>query len=274
MVLIQGGSDLKRTIQSLNTDASGLVSPDLKRKSATQRDILQARSEYKRGLDHYRLRIKAIGFTGYDRVLDAACGYGQWTIVLSEHNTWVSGLDMNPGGLEIARRAFHLAGRKNIALHRGDLHALPYRDASFDAVFCYGALMFTREDVAVSEIVRVLKPGGRLYISSDGPAWPLYRIMHFGWKQKGFRSICSSLSIALRTFFHVLCRRFSHQRTFLRKRDVVRLFNRNRIRLQYYGADGSFGNEKQNFRAPFGKTLLGLPVDFEVIGNKEHESGD
>jgi SAM-dependent methyltransferase len=250
------------------------VSPGLQKTLAKRRDILQARSEYERGLDHYRLRIKAIGFTGHDRVLDAACGYGQWAIVLSEHNTMVSGLDINPGGLEIARRAFHLAGRKNIALYRGDLHALPYRNASFDAVFCYGALMFTREDVAVSEIARVLKPGGRLYISSDGPAWPLYRIMYLRCKQKEFRSICSSLSIAFRTFFHVVCRRSSYRRTFLRKRDVVRLFNRNRIRMQYYGADGSFGNEKQDFQAPFGKILLGLPVDFEVIGNKEHESGD
>ena len=242
-----------------------------KKKYATDRDRLQARTEYGRGLEYYRRRIEAIGFAGQSRVLDAACGYGQWTVVLSEHNHWVDGIDCNPGGLEIAQNASQSACRKNTAFHRGDLHALPFRDACFDAVFCYGALMLTQEDLTFAELARVLKSGGRLYICSDGPQWPLYRMIHLGLKQRDIRSITSGWTITLRTLKSILTRRFSPKRTFLRKQDIQRLFSLNRIRLDFYGPDGTFGNETNAFQTPFGKTWMGLPIDFEALGIKKYD---
>lgn len=237
-------------------------------KQATDRDLYQAETEYARGLDYFRLRIKAIGFIGETHILDAGCGYGQWSIALSEKNGQISSIDINPGGLEIGREVSKALKRKNIAFSRGDLHRLPYGDASFDGVFCYGVLMLTREDIALSELIRVLKPGGKLYVCSDGPAWPLYRMIHFGWKQREIRTVFSGLSITFRTIWVIICRRFSHSRTFLRKRDIRNLFHINGIRMDYYGVDGTFGNRERQFQAPFGKTLLSLPVDFEVLGIK------
>ena len=114
----------------------------------------------------------------------------------------------------------------------------------------------------------MLKPGGKLYVCSDGPAWPLYRMIHFGWKQRESRTFFSGLSISVRTFWVMLCRRFRHKRTFLRKRDIRKLFLENGIRMDHYGVDGTSGNKERHFQAPFGKTLLGLPVDFEALGTK------
>jgi ubiquinone/menaquinone biosynthesis C-methylase UbiE len=240
-----------------------------KGKYAAERDIWQARLEFERGMDYYRRRVEAIGFTGHARVLDAACGYGQWTVVLSEQNQWVDGIDCNPGGLEIARDASQSAWRENTAFCQGDLQALPYGDACFDVVFCYGALMLTQEDLTLAELARVLKPGGKIYICSDGPQWPLFRMIHYGLKQRDVRSVTSGCTITLRTIMSILMRKFSPKRTFLRKRDIQRLFRMNGIQMDFYGPDGTFGNRANQFETPFGKTWMGLPVDFEVLGTRD-----
>src|SRR6266487_4666338 len=46
-------------------------------------------------LDIYRRRLKMIQFVGLDKVLDAGCGNGQWTLCLCESNKYVFGIDVS-----------------------------------------------------------------------------------------------------------------------------------------------------------------------------------
>jgi MPBQ/MSBQ methyltransferase len=98
------------------------------------------------------------------RALDAGCGTGLQTVLLERLGYTAHGIDLSAGLLAVARR--RLAGAP---LARGDLTALPYRAASFDAVTCCGSTLSLVDDAerALGEIGRVLRPGGLLLLEVE-----------------------------------------------------------------------------------------------------------
>ena len=103
-----------------------------------------------------------------DRVLDVGCGTGVLTRAAADRvelAQQVTGLDRNEGMLAVARRV-----RPQIDWRQGDASALPFADHSFDVVVSQFALMyFSDRTAALTEMMRVLKPGGRLAIAVWGP---------------------------------------------------------------------------------------------------------
>jgi SAM-dependent methyltransferase len=80
----------------------------------------------------------------------------------------VTGLDLSPGQLEKARAAAAEAGLA-IRFDEGDAEALPYEDASFDAVASSFGVIFAPDHArAAAELTRVCRPGARVAITS----WP------------------------------------------------------------------------------------------------------
>jgi SAM-dependent methyltransferase len=72
-----------------------------------------------------------------------------------------SGIDLTPSHLALARGRLERLGVANVVLTRGDFHALPYADASFDHVYAVEAFCYARDlRQALSEVARVLRPGG------------------------------------------------------------------------------------------------------------------
>lgn len=77
----------------------------------------------------------------------------------------VSGIDLTPRHLELATERFRRAGVP-ADLRLGDAETLPYADGSFDVVYSFGVLHHTpNAKAAVSEIHRVLRPGGTLIVA-------------------------------------------------------------------------------------------------------------
>lgn len=101
-------------------------------------------------------------------VLDAACGTGVVAVSAARLGADVRGLDLSPALLERARWNAGTAGL-DIAFVEGDVEALPYPDASFDAVLSqFGHIFAPRPALALQELLRVLRPGGRIAFST----WP------------------------------------------------------------------------------------------------------
>ena len=106
-----------------------------------------------------------------DRVLDAGCGPGRFTVTAAELGATVTALDLSEGQLELANARVADAGLSDgvdafVAADIADLSMFP--DGHFDAVICYGgALSYVceRRDVAAAELVRVVRPGGILLVS-------------------------------------------------------------------------------------------------------------
>ena len=82
----------------------------------------------------------------------------------------VTGLDINPGMLGVARSLPAVAGAASIEWQEGSVLGLPFPDAAFDVVLCQlGLQFFPDRPTALGEIRRVLAPGGRTGISVFGP---------------------------------------------------------------------------------------------------------
>lgn len=106
------------------------------------------------------------------RVLDLGCGTATLTILIKQtHPEAVAiGLDGDPKVLEIGRAKAHRAGAE-ITLDEGMAYQLPYPDESFDRVVSSLVLHHLNTDSkrrALSEVYRVLRPGGELHVVDFG----------------------------------------------------------------------------------------------------------
>jgi len=103
-----------------------------------------------------------------DAVLDVACGTGVVAVTAALRGATVKGLDLAPVLLIDARRNAAIVDAA-IDFTEGDVEALPYADASFDVVLSqFGHMFAPRPERAIAEMLRVLKPGGRIAFST----WP------------------------------------------------------------------------------------------------------
>ncbi|MGH2956744.1 MAG: class I SAM-dependent methyltransferase [Solirubrobacterales bacterium] len=113
---------------------------------------------------------------GPGSLLDVGTGSGRLLAELSARGWSTTGLDPAARMVDLARAR---APRARVGVGRAE--ALPHDDASFDAVTAIGVLEYTDMTKALSEIFRVLRPGGRSVIglrNGSGPVVAWRRVMH------------------------------------------------------------------------------------------------
>ena len=100
---------------------------------------------------------------GAERVLDAGCGSGRLTVAVALGGVAVTGMDTNAAQLEVAAQRAAEEGVAVTLLEADFNEALPFADATFDAVVSRLSVMAATDPVAtLRELARVLEPGGRL----------------------------------------------------------------------------------------------------------------
>lgn len=102
-----------------------------------------------------------------ERVLDVACGTGNTALAARARGAEVTGLDLTPELLAVAREREVAEGLSGVNWQEGDAENMPFPDASFDVVVSSCGLMFAPDQQRVAdEVARVTKPGGRIAIQA------------------------------------------------------------------------------------------------------------
>jgi len=102
------------------------------------------------------------------KILDLACGWGRHAIELGKRGYKVTGLDLNPLYLKVAKKESTKL-KLTIDWVEGDIRKLPFKDDSFDVVYClsnsFGYFQKEKEhQEVIKEVARVLKPKGRFLL--------------------------------------------------------------------------------------------------------------
>jgi demethylmenaquinone methyltransferase / 2-methoxy-6-polyprenyl-1,4-benzoquinol methylase len=119
-----------------------------------------------------RALVGAVAPCAGERVLDVATGTGMVAAeLLARADCAVVAIDQSAQMLAAARARF--AGREDVQLLQGEAEALPFADASFDAVTFTYLLRYVDDPAAtIAELARVLRPGGRIASLEFGvPPW-------------------------------------------------------------------------------------------------------
>jgi len=104
--------------------------------------------------------VKAVNPQSGERILDIAAGTGTSSVALAKTGAEVIALDFSAGMVEEGRRR-----HPDMTFVQGDAEKLPFADGEFDAVtISFGLRNVQNPDVALAEMYRVLKPGGRVVI--------------------------------------------------------------------------------------------------------------
>lgn len=124
---------------------------------------------------HVRI-ARRIGISAGDRVLDVACGTGEWLRAAHDLGAQVSGIDLSQKAIEFCR-ANNPDGR---FLCQG-AEKLPFEDNSFDWLTCFGSLEhFPDKPASMREMARVVKPGGQVLISVPNSDFLGYKTGFYG----------------------------------------------------------------------------------------------
>jgi demethylmenaquinone methyltransferase/2-methoxy-6-polyprenyl-1,4-benzoquinol methylase len=101
-------------------------------------------------------------------ILDVATGTGDLAITANTilHPDKITGIDISQGMLELGRKKIKALNLDDkIELAQGDSETINYRDSSFDAIIvAFGVRNFENLEKGLSEMFRVLKPGGKVSI--------------------------------------------------------------------------------------------------------------
>lgn len=122
------------------------------------------------------------------KVLEIGSGTGDHTEVILKTKANLSALDISPSSLEVLCHRHPTVARTVI----GNMEDMPFHESEFDAVVSCGSLSYGNPKLSLSEIYRVLKPGGVLIILdtlANNPFFTLNRLRHVLLKRRSLNTL-------------------------------------------------------------------------------------
>ncbi len=155
------------------------------------------------------LVFRLAGPMSAQQILDVGTGDGAYAIEAAARGAKVVGLDADPAMLREAERRAVEEG-VSVGWHEGRAENMPFEDGAFDLVLAVTVLCFVDARAALTEVSRVLAPGGRLVLGELGrwSSWAALRrvrgaIGRSGWRAAQFRSASEMRNLLQSTGFEV-----------------------------------------------------------------------
>lgn len=125
-----------------------------------------------------------------DKVLDVACGSGEWLRAVKAQGGEVAGIDISEKAIEVCRDTLPEG-----LFFSGPAETLPFSDEEFDVVTCLGSLEhFLDQTGALKEMVRVAKPGASILILVPNSGFLTYRLgLYRGTQQQAIKETIRSI---------------------------------------------------------------------------------
>ena len=138
-----------------------------------------------------RAVLKAVDPQPGDRVLDLAAGTGTSSEPFAARGALVVPADFSLGMLRVGKRS-----RPALPFVAGDGMKLPFADKAFDAVtISFGLRNVADPDVALAELARVTKPGGRLVVCEfSAPVWRPFRTVYVEYLMRALPAVARKVS--------------------------------------------------------------------------------
>jgi len=109
--------------------------------------------------------LEMLGKESGNKILEIGAGDGRDSIFFAKKSNEVTGIDIAPGAIEMAKKNAQSAGMLDkITFQVGDAERLQFGDSSFDGVFSISVLHATDLNLSLKEIARVLRHGGKAII--------------------------------------------------------------------------------------------------------------
>lgn len=121
-----------------------------------------------------RFRANNVSLTDFVKdktILDCGAGCGNYSAAMAAFGAKrIVATDIGKGGLEVGRKMFRGTEYAGVVeFHQASSHNLPFESSSFDVVFCNSVIHVTEQyEESLSEISRVLRKGGELFLYVDG----------------------------------------------------------------------------------------------------------
>lgn len=140
---------------------------------------------------HLKKLSTRLGVSSGWSVLDVACGAGDWLAAVAASGATVSGIDISERAVSICRQRM-----PDGEFHTGPAEILPFPDCTYDLVTCLGSLEhFLDQPAALAEMVRVMKPDGKVVILVPNAGFLTYRLgLYKGTQQQAIRETIRPLS--------------------------------------------------------------------------------
>lgn len=208
-----------------------------------------------RGKENYIKRIEAIGFTGKKRILDAGCGMGQWSYVMSIYNDEIVAVDQSEHRLKIAK--YLNRKRNNILFQKSDIEKLSFNNDSFDCIFCYGVFMFTDMLQSLEVFRNLLKKKGIIFLNFNNIGHYLDRIIYYTNVQNDDKLVAQFRKMVDNYY------QGNYKNSLMTIEKMEKILSNMGLRVIYSGYDG------QSAELPFYKTnYYGFPYVSEMIIEK------
>ena len=234
-------------------------------------DFIFAKRVFNEDLKKYENRLKQINFTKKNNVLDYGCGFGQWSLALSNLNNKVHSCDISKNRCNFLKFIKKHKSISNIEIKRCNPLKIPYPKNKFDALFCYGVLFCGNWKKLINEFKRVLKPNGILYLNANDIGWYVYL-----WeteKNKSFDFI--PRRTVAKAFNNTI--KFNKDNNYtpksghiiIKKKDLVDYLNQSSFTNIETGKEGTINKNKKIKQQPFLKgSYKGMDCVYEIIAKK------